>query len=38
VRNGVVVWDLNGISRPDWTVTGTFTPTPQWDGTLPAKR
>src|SRR5882762_3345122 len=38
VRNGVVVWDLNGISRPDWTVTGTFNPTPQWDGTLPAKR
>jgi len=38
VRNGVVVWDLNGISRADWTVTGTFNPTPQWDGTLPAKR
>ncbi len=38
VRNGVVVWDLNGISRPDWKVTGTFNPTPQWDGTLPAKR
>jgi dihydroorotase len=38
VRDGMVVWDLNGISRPDWTVTGTFNPTPQWDGTLPAKR
>ncbi len=38
IRNGVVVWDLNGISRLDWKTSGTFNPTPQWDGTLPAKR
>jgi len=38
VRNGLVVWDLNGLSRPDWKVSGTFNPAPQWDGTLPAKR
>jgi dihydroorotase len=38
VHNGVVVWDLNGISRPDWKTAGPFNPAPQWDGTLPAKR
>jgi dihydroorotase len=38
VRDGVVVWDLNGISRSDWKTSGTFNPNPQWDGTLPAKR
>jgi dihydroorotase len=38
VRNGLVVWDANGISRDDWKTAGGFHPAPQWDGTLPAKR
>jgi dihydroorotase len=38
VRNGLVVWDLNGISREDWKKMGSFKPTPEWDGTLPLKR
>ena len=38
VRNGLVVWDLNGISREDWKKMGPFKPTPEWDGTLPLKR
>jgi dihydroorotase len=38
VRNGVVVWDLNGAARGDWKTAGPFKPTPEWDGTLPAKR
>jgi dihydroorotase len=38
VRNGLVVWDLNGISRDDWQKLDKFTPHPEWDGTLPQKR
>src|SRR6267143_3643324 len=38
VRNGVVVWDLNGISREDWKAAGPFKPPPGWDGTTPQKR
>jgi dihydroorotase len=38
VRDGLVVWDLNGISRDDWQKAGPFKPSPQWDGTLPTKR
>lgn len=37
VRDGVVVWDLNGISREDWKAAGPFKPTPEWDGTLPTR-
>jgi dihydroorotase len=38
VRNGLVVWDLNGIARGDWRKRTAFTPHPEWDGTLPVKR
>ncbi len=38
VRNGLVVWDANGISRDDWRTSGGFHPAPSWDGTLPSKR
>jgi dihydroorotase len=37
VRDGVVVWDLNGTSRDDWKTAAPFKPTPEWDGTLPAR-
>jgi dihydroorotase len=36
-RNGVMVWDLNGISRPDWDTLGRhYLPQgdTRWDGTL----
>jgi len=26
VRDGLVVWDLNGLTRDDWTKLGTITP------------
>ena len=38
VRNGLVVWDANGISRDNWKTAGGFHPAPLWDGTLPSKR
>ena len=38
VRNGLVVWDLNGISREDWRKRTVYAPHPEWDGTLPQKR
>src|SRR5438132_3603999 len=38
VRNGLVVWDLNGIARGDWQERTAFVPHPEWDGTLPLKR
>ena len=38
VRNGLVVWDLNGITREDWQKRTVYTPHPEWDGTLPQKR
>ena len=36
VRNGVVVYDLNGITREDWTKLGKYKAQgdPRWDGTL----
>ena len=38
VRDGRVVWDLNGLSRADWTGLGKYTPQGdnRWDGTLGA--
>jgi dihydroorotase len=38
VRNGLLVWDLNGIAREDWQQRKVFTPHPAWDGTLPLQR
>jgi len=38
VRNGLVVWDLNGIARGDWQKRTAFVLHPEWDGTLPLKR
>ena len=38
VRNGLVVWDANGVSRDDWKTASGFHPSPLWDGTLPTKR
>jgi len=38
VRDGAVVWDLNGISREDWKTMGQYNPHPEWDATLPLKR
>ena len=38
VRNGLVVWDLNGLARDDWKKSDTFKPSPQWDAQLPARR
>jgi len=38
VRNGLVVWDLNGIARGNWQKRTAFVPHPEWDGTLPLKR
>jgi dihydroorotase len=36
IRNGKVVWDLNGITRDDWKTLGKYTAQgdPRWDGTL----
>ena len=41
VRNGKVVYDLNGISRPDWTTLPkgyTNTGDPRWDAVSPGRR
>jgi dihydroorotase len=38
VRNGIVVWDLNGISRDPWQKRTAYHPNPSWDGTLPVRR
>jgi dihydroorotase len=41
VRNGLVVYDLNGISRPDWTTLPKNyreTGDSRWDGITPAKK
>jgi len=38
VRNGLVVWDLNGIARGDWQKRTAFVPHTEWDGTVPLKR
>ena len=36
VRNGRVVWDLNGITREDWEGLGKYVAQgdARWDGTL----
>ncbi len=36
IRNGKVVWDLNGITRDDWKKLGKYMAQgdPRWDGTL----
>ncbi len=38
VRDGLVVWDLNGITRQDWDRLGDYESQadPRWDGTLGA--
>ena len=36
LKNGRIVYELNGLSRPDWTtLPADYTPTgdPRWDGT-----
>jgi dihydroorotase len=35
LRDGKVVWDLNGISREDWETLGNYGSQgdPRWDGT-----
>jgi dihydroorotase len=41
IRNGKVVYDLNGVSRPDWTKLPKDykqTGDPQWDGIMPQRR
>lgn len=38
VRNGLVVWDLNGLARDDWHKSSGFHPDPRWEGQLPTKR
>jgi dihydroorotase len=38
VKNGLVVWDLNGITREDWQKRTVYAPHPEWDGTLPLTR
>ena len=41
VRNGKVVYELNGISRPDWDkLPKNYTQTgdPRWDGIMPQRR
>src|SRR5579859_2599335 len=38
LRNGLVVWDLNGRARDDWRKNGGFHPDPRWEGQLPARR
>jgi len=38
IRDGAVVWDLNGISRPEWKLSEKSTPTPQASGTQPEKK
>ena len=38
VRDGAVLWDLNGTSRPDWKVSEKSNPTPQSSGTQPEKK
>jgi dihydroorotase len=41
IRNGKVVWDLNGITRPDWnTLPKNYTQTgdPRWDAISPGRR
>jgi len=36
IRNGKVIWDLNGLTRDDWKTLGKYQAQgdPRWDGTL----
>jgi hypothetical protein len=36
LRNGLMVWDLNGISREPWQNRTQSYSDPRWDATLPA--
>ena len=38
VRNGLIVWDLNGLARMDWRKNAGFHRDPRWEGQLPVKR
>ena len=38
IRNGSIVWDLNGLARDDWRKTSGFHFDPRWEGQLPSKR
>jgi dihydroorotase len=38
IRNGLIVWDLNGLARDDWRKNSGFRRDPRWEGQLPAKR
>ena len=38
LRNGLMVWDLNGISREPWQNRTQSYSDPRWDATLPARR
>ena len=38
IRNGYIVWDLNGRSRVPWQQRTAYVVDPKWDGLLPPKR
>jgi dihydroorotase len=38
VRNGLVVWDLNGVARDPWQKRTTYNPNLKWKGMLPLRR
>ena len=38
VRNGMILWDLNGLSRNAWQQRTVYQVDPKWDGLLPARR
>ena len=38
VRNGMILWDLNGLSRIPWQQRTVYQVDPKWDGLLPARR
>jgi dihydroorotase len=38
VRNGMILWDLNGLSRLPWQQRTSYRVDPKWDGLLPARR
>jgi dihydroorotase len=38
VRNGMILWDLNGLSRLPWQQRTVYQVDPKWDGLLPARR
>jgi len=38
IRDGSVVWDLNGLARIPWQERTSYKVDPKWDGQLPARR